>query len=97
MQFNAQQLAVIATLTPRAQQVCGLIMWMDAPDHEIIMPRSQFYARLHYFPRNDNMMAIQQEVAAMTRELRASVLPQFMIHLGDNDLGEDEMLYTISY
>lgn len=97
MIFNAEQLARIAKLSPRAQQVCGLIMWMDDPDREIVMPRRQFFARLHYYPRNTNMMAIQQEVADMTRELRASVLPAFMIHLGDNDLGEDEMLYTISY
>jgi hypothetical protein len=95
--FNAEQMALIATLTPRAQQVAGLIMWMDAPDREIIMPRSQFYARLHFYPKNANMMAIQRAVAAIEAELQQSVLPQLNIRVGDNELGEQEQLFTLTY
>ncbi|WDF82506.1 hypothetical protein PQ472_11515 [Lacticaseibacillus pabuli] len=97
MLFTAQDFATIATLTPRAQQVVGLIMWTDDAEREIVMARSEFYAKLHFHPTNANMMAIQRAVAQVQTELRAQLLPNFDIRVGDNDLGEDEMLFTISY
>ncbi len=95
--FDAQQFQVIAQLSPRAQQVVGFIMWMDSPAREIVLPRSQFYARLHFYPRNENMMAIQKAVADVVEEVRAALLPHLNIRIGDNDLGEQEQLFTITY
>jgi len=50
MQFSASQFNVISTLSSRAQQVVGLIMWTDDPEREIVMARSEFYAKLHFHP-----------------------------------------------
>lgn len=97
MQFSASQFNVISTLSPRAQQVVGLIMWTDDPEREIVMARSEFYAKLHFQPNNANMMAIQRDVGQVQKELRAKLLPNFDIRVGDNDLGEDEMLFTLTY
>jgi len=43
------------------------------------------------------MMAIQRDVGQVQKELRAKLLPNFDIRVGDNDLGEDEMLFTLTY
>ncbi|WP_127848590.1 hypothetical protein [Lacticaseibacillus hulanensis] len=95
--MDKNEMLAVSDLSPRAQQVVGLIMWMDRPDREIVMPRSQFYARLHFYPRNENMMAIQKAVADVVAELRGSIFPEFNIRVGDNDLGEQEQLFTITY
>ncbi len=95
--LTEDEMRQVAHLSARAQQIVGLVMWMDRPDREIVMPRSQFYARLHFYPRNENMMAIQTAVADVVAELRASVLPALRIRVGDNDLGEQEQLFTLTY
>lgn len=97
MRLTNQQLAAIPQLSPRALQIMGLILWRDEPDREIEIARADFYARLHFHASNKNMMAIQQAVAAAVRELQNGGWPHLNIRVGDNDLGETEQLFTLTY
>ncbi|WP_155287869.1 hypothetical protein [Lacticaseibacillus zhaodongensis] len=97
MRLTDEQVAAIPQLSPRALQILGLILWRDEPDCEIEIARSDFYVRLHYHADNGNMMQIQQEVGAAVRELQRGGWPRLNIRVGDNDRGETEQLFTISY
>lgn len=96
MLLTAAGYGQLATLSDRAQQIVGLLLWQNDPEREVIVSRQAFYARLGYRPDNTNMMAIQEQVAVIAAEVR-TVLPHFQIWVGDNDLGEQEQLFTLRY
>ncbi|KRL88177.1 hypothetical protein [Lacticaseibacillus pantheris] len=84
-------------LTSRAQRVVGLILWRGNPDREINVDQDTFYARLKLFPGQTGATMTERALADLINELRGSVLPNFMIRVGDNDLGEQEQILTITY
>ncbi|WP_054750831.1 hypothetical protein [Lacticaseibacillus thailandensis] len=84
-------------LSARAQRVVGLVLWRGNPDREITVAQDTFYARLKLFPGQTGATMVERALADLINELRHSLLPNFMIRVGDNDVGEQEQVLTITY